>query len=332
MKLSAIEIGKIFPNLKFNTKGTDLQGECPFCKENTFGISTTKEGNPWACYRAKCGSRGKIKSLLSRLGILSDYLVEQNYTSKQIQVIERALAQVEEVDLEAPDTRIPLSFQRIYKDDYLEERGFISFAKYEVGIALLDSRLGKNYRVFLIRMNGAIKGFVGRHVWSKQKIDSLNKKYKEQGVDKTILRYRNDAMAEFGKLLLGYDEIDEKTETVIVVEGLFDKESIDRKLELDNQSEIKCVCSFGASLSLEQTRLLQLKGVQNIILMYESDVLEKNKKTAIELKEEFKSVLIAHLPKDKDPADLSLEELDLALTKLETPSEYKRNKLQFSFK
>ena len=119
-------------------------------------------------------------------------------------------------------------------------------------------------------------------------------------------RWRNSDNIPFEKILLGYDEINEKTDIVYIVEGATDKFNVDKELKLYEKDNKKCVCSFGKKLSLYQIKKLQLKGVKNIILLYDPDGVEESKNYGKLLHNYFEIVQIGFLI-DKDPGEM-LEE------------------------
>ena len=105
---------------------------------------------------------------------------------------------------------------------------------------------------------------------------------------------------DFGSLLFGFDEITNKTETVVLVEGIFDKIAVDKTLDLWNGEEIKCVCTFGKKISDVQIRKLKSKGVSSVILLYDFDALKETKEYGLRLKSYFKTYITYTTRKDID--------------------------------
>ena len=161
------------------------------------------------------------------------------------------------------------------------------------------------YVIFLIKEQGEIKGWVARHIWSKKQIDAYN-----EVNEKKIKRYRNSE-SDFSKLVEGWEQITEKTTTIILVEGLFDKESIDRKLELFEQEEIRCVCTFKCQLSPEQLAKIKIKGVNvtTFILFYDPDVFKKTLELGSDLELKYEKVLVVENNTEKDPGDMNSDEI-----------------------
>ena len=58
-------------------------------------------------------------------------------------------------------------------------------------------------------------------------------------------------------------------------------------LRLWDSEEIKCVCTFGKKISPEQSKKLRLKGVTNVILLYDFDAIKDIKRYGLELENYF---------------------------------------------
>lgn len=75
------------------------------------------------------------------------------------------------------------------------------------------------------------------------------------------MRYRNSTENDFVKLLYNYDSIiEDETDTVILVEGVFDVIALTRKLNLYNNPSVAVVATFGKKISDTQIYKLQAKG------------------------------------------------------------------------
>lgn len=156
---------------------------------------------------------------------------------------------------------------------------------------------------------------------SKEWHEENLKRFKE-GTEKLVLRYENSRDG-FSHVIGGYDNITDETDTVIIVEGMFDYISVDTKLHLYESSDIKCVFTFGNNMGLSQIRLLRDKpGIRNVILMYDPDKPEMIKTVSMTLQRYF-NVQIAELEdKKKDPGDATQEELLWALDNMTEPINY----------
>jgi 5S rRNA maturation endonuclease (ribonuclease M5) len=323
MKLEADVLKSLLSNVSNDSTKQNFFCECPWCGEREFGISITLENHPFNCFRkTKCGESGTIFKFLkkiNRLDILKYGFDEVNFD--QLKLIEEGS---EELTLELPTITPPIGFRRIFKHPYLEKRNFSNFNKYTIGVTSIDPKLDNNYIIILVFENNELKGYLGRKALSKKAID----KYNKVNPDNKIIRYRNSQETDFAKLLLGYDElVENETHTVILVEGFFDKDNLDKLLELDDSNEIKCCCSFGAKLSIEQIVKLHLKGVKNLIIFFDGDVVDKIKKIGNNYLDEFETVKVAFHP-NKDPGELNFEECVNVFENLEDAFEFSLSKVK----
>ncbi len=320
MKLSRDILESVLSNTVLDHKGKNLYGTCPYCDHNEFGISL-EEGHLFSCFRkSRCGETGNIFKLLkylNRLDLIHGYKKEIDYSETLTNLIDK---QYEQLDLSLPDINLPIGFKRIQNHPYLDSRRFSSYNKMKIGTTIIDPDF-KNYIIFIIEDNKEVKGFVGRHQWSKEKIDYFNK----QTGGKKIRRW-NNSKTDFSKLLGGYDEITRNIETVILVESLFVKDRIDRLLGLDDTQILKCCCTFGAKISKEQVLKLQLKGVRNIVILFDNDAVNKIQKHSTELMTEFKSVEIAFLEQG-DLDNLDFNTLYNLISDAKSPTEFYFSKL-----
>jgi DNA primase len=244
---------------------------CPFCgKDDHFYINTITQ--LFDC--KKCGEDGNIFKLLNYLGKL--------YLIGDFKSIERSRIKLlgdydseedEKIEIDTPNRKLPIGFKRVFENDYLKTRKLVkrNFEDNIIGVTNLKPSL-KNYIIFSIdEMNGC-KGFVSRYT---KKIPEDQKKF--------ILRYRNDKGANFSKLLYGFDKVTNRTKTLILVEGLIDKITLDNFLRLDLEPDIKCVATFGKKISQSQILKMLEAGVENIILIFDYDAIKEMKKFSLEL-------------------------------------------------
>ena len=325
--------------------GDHLVCRCPFCgKEDHFYINWQrafkKRGSKyigsWDC--KKCGEAGSLPRLLKQLGrldILHDSHREVDLTKPLVNKINITSEHEEELELEVPNKRPPLGWRRVYDHAYLRSRGFTDFEfnKYKVGVTKMYSKL-KDFVVILIEEDSECKGYVARSLKSKEDLDTLNsaiKEYNKSVSDPRMrkrkkLRYDNSPNTDFAKLLLGIDELTDRTKSTILVEGFMDKLNVDRLLQLDAQEHTKCVATFGKKISSVQIAKLQNKGIQNIVVLFDPDAVKDSKKYAFELEKYF-NTLVGFL-KDKDPGDLNEQELTDVLQSLEVPSKFNVSRVQ----
>lgn len=328
MQLSLEQLKSLFPPGSYlDRRKANLVTVCPQCGHNEFGISLS-ENHRFGCYRKKkCGFTGNIFSLLKFLGRADMYVTAGKVDYDQIELKLKQVEEEYELQLELPTQRPPVGWKRIYSHPYLDARGFDQYERYEVGIADVHPKL-KGFVVFLIKENDVVKGYISRNTKSKEEIERYNKEYQEKyGIKNKMKRYINSD-TEFGKLAFGFDEIvPGKTKTLIIVEGIFDKFNIDKLLDLHNQDEIKCNGTFKGGCSPEQIYKWLYVGIEDVILLYDPDILSDIKKTAFELDEYF-NVKVGFNDKGNDPGDMTLEELEVVFDNLKSPESFAVDKIQ----
>lgn len=327
MQLTLDELKGLVELTRLDHRQKNAYGICPSCKHDEFGISL-EDGHRFGCFRkSKCGFNGNIFTLLRFLGkqindIIPNFVPRARLEGK-LMIDEEAV----ELDLVLPDENMPVGWKRIDHHPYLEARGFApeDYEKFKVGVTKIDSRFMNHWIVFGIMQDGKNKAYIGRSTRTKAAIDLINQKNKEAGIKAKELRYKNSS-SDFSKILLGIEECTENTTTVILVEGLFDKQSVDRKLRLDNQEQIKCCCTFKCGASDEQVALLQRQGISDVALMYDPDVIEEIKKAAWKLERYF-NVSIAFNGDGKDPGDMSEDDFDRVFGEMQSPAQFASSKL-----
>jgi len=311
-------------------KKTDILANCPWCGKREFYVSLD-ENHLFNCVRKKnCGETGNIYKLLKKLGRFDLTNFKDNVSNTQVLSELHQDAFKEEININLQECKLPLGFKRIYNDEYLASRGFKNndFNDNIVGYSRVDSKL-QNYVIFVIIQDYKQVAWMGRYKATKKEIKELELKSKRK-----IIRYKNSFGTDFSKILGGHDNLIENvTKTVILVEGLFDKKNIDDKLGLKNNDELKCCFTFKCHVSKEQIYRLNQKGVDNVILLYDSDVLDKVKEQAIELTTNFHTRVgfIEFLNDDneiKDPGELTYEEVISVMNNLQDPFKFYTSKLK----
>lgn len=264
--------------------------DCPFCgKESHFYIDKTTQ--LFHCKR--CNESGNIYKLLrfvDKLYLLQGPTVEARETIASVRsILEEAREQDDTESAEAlPVIPMPVGWRVLSAGSaYLSGRGVSAeeAVRYEIGVTHMFKKY-RNYILVPIRDGGEIRGFIGR--------------YAARRVPEGKLRYNNSVGTEFGSLLFGYDEIIAgATTTVILVEGIFDKISVDRFLGLWSAPEVKCVATFGKKISKVQIIKLVSKAVRRVILLYDFDAVKDIKRYGLEL-EKFFITDITFTEKSKD--------------------------------
>lgn len=339
MKFPQDIVESLIRNSRIDHKGENLYGCCPFCGVDEFGISLG-ENHLFRCFRGKhCGETGNIFKLLKHLGKLE--LLGDKYFYKETDVFSSLekhslQSESEELNTSLPDIKTPIGWRRIHSHPYLLSRGFTEeqFKKYEIGTTRLLRKF-KDFIIFLIRQDGYIKGYVSRNIKSKSEIDSLNKAIKEKNKLKPdsekipiVLRYSNSLDADFSKILYGIDEATPSTNTVIIVEGLFDKINLEIIApELFSDRSIIVCCTWGKKISNYQIAKLRENNISRVILLYDPDAINDSKKYSFELSKHIPEVRVGFL-KDKDPGDLTTNEFIDILENLSDPYKFSLDKLQ----
>jgi len=304
---------------------------CPYCGKQggKFGIFVGAETEKKKLFMSHCFSCGHttkdINQLLDDIG-RPDLKVEETASFNPLEVPEFFGVEEDEIDDELEEVEMPEGYKRCYKNRYLKSRGF-EFEDYDyfpVGTTRGLNFKFDDYVIFPIIDNGKAVGYVSRHIWSKADIDEYNNRAKRNGKYQ-IRRYNNSLENDFIKLLYNYDTvIEDETDTVIIVEGIFDVISLTRKLDLYENNRVSVVATFGKKISDTQIYKLQSKGVRTVVIGYDSDAMEAINKAANQLNEYF-DVYIAKIDSDgKDWDEMPYEDIYQTFSyNLCTPVEYK---------
>ena len=304
---------------------------CPYCGKQggKFGIFVGAETEKKKLFMSHCFSCGHttkdINQLLDDIG-RPDLKVEETASFNPLEVPEFFGVEEDEIDDELEEVEMPEGYKRCYKNRYLKSRGF-EFEDYDyfpVGTTRGLNFKFDDYLIFPIIYNGKAVGYVSRHIWSKADIDEYNNRAKRNGKYQ-IRRYNNSLENDFIKLLYNYDTvIEDETDTVIIVEGIFDVISLTRKLDLYENNRVSVVATFGKKISDTQIYKLQSKGVRTVVIGYDSDAMEAINKAANQLNEYF-DVYIAKIDSDgKDWDEMPYEDIYQTFSyNLCTPVEYK---------
>ena len=281
--------GEVLINPKLN-RTNQYVCDCPFCgKESHFYIDKTTQ--LWDC--KKCGESGNIYKLLryvDKLYLLQGATIVERETIASVRsMLEDDIENAEkEASPELPVIPMPVGWHVLSAGNaYLSGRGVSAeeALRYEIGVTHMFKKY-RNYILIPIRDGGQVRGFIGR--------------YAAKVVPEGKLRYNNSKGTEFASLLFGYDEIvTGVTTTVILVEGVFDKISVDRFLGLWTAPEVKCVATFGKKISDVQINKLIAKSVRRVILLYDFDAVKDIKRYGLEL-EKFFITDITFTSKSKD--------------------------------
>ena len=328
MRLDEKVLIELLPTAVPNRKHTDFYCTCPLChKPEHFGIAISTKNHPWRCL--KCDERGTIFRLLKILGRV-DLLSEIDVTDiVEVKSKIQLIAEEENYDEQIaalPNVTLPLGWKRVYRDEYLDSRGFgkEDFQYNTVGITKLTKKY-LNYIIFPITYEGEIKGYLGRHIWDKDKIKEYNNN--PENKYRKIARYKNSE-DEFSMLVGGIDEcIENVTTTAILVEGVFDKTNVTKLLNLYYTDEMKALYSFGKTISPYQFYLMKKKGIKRLIMIYDPDAVNYTKQYAMEAVSWGFKVSVG-FTSDKDCGEMNEDELYAVLDNLEDPINFTISKVQ----
>lgn len=285
-KISDSDLRDILKNPRYNRRTREIQCDCLFCgKEQHMYVSMDTQ--MFDCKRChESGTIYKILRHIDKLYLLDGATVYDE--ERLVSIREHQEEQVIEEDT-VKEVRLPVGFKILRNScEYLLGRNITPelCVYYGIGMTNLVDRY-RNYVIIPIKDNGVVAGFVGR--------------YANKNVPDNKLRYSNSLHTDFAKLLLGYDEIiKDKTNTVILVEGAFDKFAVDRYLNLYKDDLIKCVCTFGKKISEFQIKKLQDKHIERIILLYDFDAVKEMKRYGRELESNFLTNVTFTTKKDID--------------------------------
>lgn len=332
MKINVEKFKQDYHLRSFGAKGwkNSQMIDCPFCggKGDKFGMLFLENGGVFKCFR--CDKKGSIFHLLHKLKRL-DLILERendNFTYQDKLESFLKLQNISQIDTEIKVVKKPLGFKPILTDDYLKNRGWEDkdFIKFNVGISSIEPRFNDKL-IFLLKEDDKLVGYLSRSKKSKE-WHKENLRKSKLGLEPLFLRYDNCKDTEFEKVLGGIDDvINGETKTVIIVEGIMDKQNTDKVLCLDYGPEIKCVFTFGCHISDFQMYKLLNKGVENVVLMFDNETIKQTKDSALKLSKFF-NTFISELSTNKDPGEMNLQEFNDSLEKLKNPIEFFTNRIE----
>ena len=322
------ELGGKYDGAKRNI----LAPNCPFCGHDgyKYGVYVgrdigKKKFGMSNCY--SCNRRfGSLKETLKALG-RDDLIPKETSKLDDEEELDVSLFS-DEIDDDLVKIEMPDGYKRCFKHNYLKSRGWVfdDFEYFPVGTNRCFSKEYEDYIILEVIDEGRQVGFVARSILSKEEIDSYNSRHSFK-----IRRYKNSNESSgngFSKMLYNYDAIEPMTtHSVILCEGPFDVVALTRKLELYDNKHFVPVATFGKKISQEQMYKLQKKGVEQIVIGYDSDAKETTSKIAMELEKYF-DVLIADIPNNvgKDWDEMDVEDIyDIFVSGLKTVREFNLN-------
>lgn len=321
---------------EMNKKGDHLILDCPWCgKPKHLYLNVDKafkksNGKRMTCFDCKkCGVVGDIEKFLNKIDRL-ELLVEQLKNVNAVEIVDVESGSIDngtEVELkDMIERKLPVGFERIYSHPYLAGRGFepVDFIDNIIGVTKIGFKY-RDYIIFAIQEGFKIVGFVARSLLSKEELKKLNE---DRSPKDQLLRWSNSENFDISQCLYGIDEVNFETNTIVLVEGIFDKKSVDRTMRLRNINDVKCLSKFGKNLNEKQIRKIKKKGknINTVILIDDPDAVEVTKRSCLMLKYEFKNVLVGYTG-EKDLGDSTAEEVRKVFSNLESPVLYNTNKV-----
>lgn len=305
---------------------------CPECgRSDKSGIIFTENSAKFHCMRCSIGMY--VNKYLKLSG--KSHLVQTNeFTASNEHKLKSLVPEEieEEIVVNLPEKKLPIGCRPINSDEYLESRGFSNyhFDLFKPVETKLDlSR--KGYIIFQIfDMNNVRVAWLGRSRRSKEWHKDNEKKHKEEG-ERLVLRYDNSKDTDFSNILGGVMELTDEVDTVILVEGLFDKVNVDNELGLPNNENIKCLFTFGDSIKEGQLRILeQFKNIKLVYLLYDYGTIANSKRYGLEIESKLHGVEVMICEVNiinADPGSLPAESLINILNKSVRPLEFNKGKL-----
>lgn len=314
----------------FGQKGWWKCGDkCPFCgKGEKSAILFTKDSAIFHCF--KCGVKTNIVSYLRAINRKDLIQHEYNISKKDIGLIplERDEEKAENV---VSETKLPYGLKPLVNDEYLDERHFLPIHYKEFEPSYTDSPLEdmlakNNYIVFKLKDRDRVIAWLARTRYSKEWHKENLRLYKKRE-ERLVLRYRNSEDG-FSHVVGGINFVGEKTETVILVEGLFDKVNVDYLLNLSYGDSVACCFTFGKKISDGQIRRLRETNIKNIFLLYDEDALQESKENSLILNKYFHTFVCRIKDKEIDPGNMDIEYLDNVLRGAVDPQNFYLNNLE----
>lgn len=320
----------------FGQKGwMKTKSKCPFCGDSDkWGILFVDNGGVFHCFKGSCDTKTSIFNYLKEIHredlIDFEKTVSKNAVIKSInEVIEEKNNTEIKQEISKKVLNLPYKTKLIKQDNYLDNRGFLP-EHYELfkpcyTESFLEKRL-HNYLIFQIFNKGELVSWLARSKRSKE-WHKENLKKAKTGEEQLTLRYINSDNTDFGNILGGLDNITDKTEVVILVEGMFDSVGVDSKLNLFIDEKIRSCFTFGNKISDNQIALIrEKKNVKTVILFYDLGTIQQMKQYSMKLSRYFET-FVAVCRSENDPGDMPVSEMNEILDNLQTPSQFYLNNL-----
>lgn len=275
-----------------NVARQDINIDCPYCGAEKHLAIHAEKGIPhcWVCEFIGVSPKPRLERILADL------------TSLPLQEVRAAIIQHRDSWLskeeEAPtidETLLPDNCYRFEDEDsgknfesaflYLKKRkiSIDKILRWDIRYTDIGEDITSNRIIFPVYFKGELVSWVGRDL------------SKEEWRSRYYNCPRENSTKELKETLYGFDKYPKGSKTLILVEGIFDKLNL-----MDNALGL-----YKASLSESQLDLVIELDPEEVVLMLDNDAYyRKGYPIAKELSTYF-PVKNIHLPKGKDPADLS---------------------------
>lgn len=300
----------------FGAKGwfTNHKLICPWCgKSEKLGFLFENKG---VVHHLKCGERHTLYRYLKDTNRLDLWGNER--PTVRIQPIVSIKEGMIKKEFILPEKKLPIGFRRVTENAYLDSRGFLEehYSLFEPGVTGILAKLKNDYIIFKLKHRESIVGWLARSIKSKEWHEENLRQFKTNEAS-LFLRYENSSETDFSKIVGGFNDITPNTDTIIGVEGLFDKVGVDNKLELYSQENVKCCFFFGNHISEDQALLIRhdFPNVKRFYLLFDYNTEEESKRTGGLLLNYF-DTHIARIPwENEDPGSIDRERLFSVLEK-----------------
>ena len=321
---------------------TNKDMECPYCgKAGKWGIIFNETGvATFHCW--KCPRKQSLYEFLKKINRTD--LAKKTYSVKPNEIdscpkigsiSEDKPTWAEEDEIlpaeELKPVSLPLRLKPLVNDPYLDGRGFKPehYREFEPSYTNtpLEPKL-KNFIVFKMKVNGICVAWWARSRYTKEWHKENLEAYKRHEAE-LVLRYRNSE-TNFQDLLGNCDSIiPGKTDTVIIVEGIFDMVNVWNLLGLKDVDDIKCCFTFGNNIGNGQIKALKDRGVKNVILLYDYGTINESKETALKMRDTFDRVYVTAIRREGiDPGNIDLNYLEEVLRGAVDPINFFYNKVE----
>lgn len=286
------------------TKGDEenWQIECPDCgKRKLYVLVKERDGKPpgtHICFSGDCGYAGGPLSLVRRmedldflqgLETLREYSVGADREKDLRKAMIAAFSALPEPEATAADDEqeeaLPETFEPVRmgrkRPRYFTERGVSYRAAVYYGLGWCPGGYYANRLIVPVRKKGRLSWFLGR--------------WMGPGAPPNGKKYLNSAASHASRTLYGFDQA-RGIKRAIVVEDVFSKICLGKS----------ALATFGTQFSRKQFELLGQLDVDEVVLCWDRDAIDKAWDLAEKIDEVVKT-RVAELPDARDPDELGRE-------------------------